>query len=130
MTLELNIVNLQRQPLGFNDVETSILNRVEDFSFDDEFDEIFAIEYELFLIDDELEYDVFQFDDLGCASKCVISFVSEDDFPSASLNLKPLPNSLKYSSSGLDDSLPVIIASDLDWDQEEKLIDLDRARRL
>ena len=64
MTLELNIFNLQRQPSGFDDVETSTLNWVEDSQFDDEFDELFAAEYESFLIDDEPEYDVFQFDDL------------------------------------------------------------------
>jgi len=59
MTLELNIFNLQRQPLRFDDIETTTLNWVEDFIFDDEFDEIFAAKYKLFFIDDEHEYDVF-----------------------------------------------------------------------
>jgi len=38
------------------------------------------------------------------------------------LELKPLPNSLKYAFLGPDEFLPVIIASDLDRDQEDKLI--------
>ena len=59
MTLELNIFNLQRQPLGIDDIETSTLNWVEDSIFDDEFDDIFAAEYESFFIDDEPEYNIF-----------------------------------------------------------------------
>ena len=97
MNLELNIFNLQRQPSEFDDVETSTLNWVEDTNLIDEFDEMFAAEYELFLIDDEPEYDVFQSDDLCSASECVISSASEYDSPSSSLDLKSLPDSLKYS---------------------------------
>ena len=44
MTLELNIVNLQRQPSYFDDIKTSTLNWVEDFIFYDEFDDMFAAE--------------------------------------------------------------------------------------
>ena len=77
---------------------------------------MFATEYESFLIDDEPDYDVFQFDDLCSASECVISSTPEPDSPSASLDLKPLPDSLKYSFLGPDNSFPVIIASDLDRD--------------
>jgi len=67
---------------------------------------MFPAEYEAFLMDDEPEYDVFQFDDLCSASECVIS--------SASLELKPFPDSLKYSFSRPNESLSVIIAFDLD----------------
>ena len=42
MTLDLNIFNLQRQPSGFDDVEISTLNWVEDSNFDDEFDEMLS----------------------------------------------------------------------------------------
>ena len=38
--------------------------------------------------------------------------------------LKPLPDSLKYTLLGPADSLPVIIASDLVNDQEKKLLDV------
>jgi len=63
------------------------------------------------------------------ASKCVISSAPEPDSPSASLDLKPLPNSLNYSFLKPDNSLPVSIASDLNRDQEEKLIDLLRENK-
>ena len=43
--------------------------------------------------------------------------------------MKPLPNSLKYAFLGPDESLPVIIASDLDGDQETKLIALPRENK-
>ena len=45
------------------------------------------------------------------------------------LELKPLPNSLKYAFLGPDESLPVIVASDLDRDQEDKLIALLRGNK-
>jgi len=40
------------------------------------------------------------------------------------LDLKPLPPSLKYVFLGPSDSMPAIIAADLDSEQEEKLIDV------
>jgi len=42
ITLELNIFNIQGQPLGFDDIETFILNWLEDYIFYDEFDDIFC----------------------------------------------------------------------------------------
>ena len=59
IALELNMFSLQTQPFGFDNVEFSTLNWVEDSMFDDEFDGIFTTEYESFLIYDESEYDVF-----------------------------------------------------------------------
>ena len=43
--------------------------------------------------------------------------------------MKPLPDSLKYAFLRLDESLPVIISSDLDRDQEDKLISLLRENK-
>jgi hypothetical protein len=40
------------------------------------------------------------------------------------LELKPLPAKLKYAFLGLNDTLPVIIASDLQDDQESSLLDV------
>jgi len=39
------------------------------------------------------------------------------------LDLKPLPNSPKYAFLGLDESSPMVIAFDLDQNQEQKLLD-------
>jgi len=52
----------------------------------------------------------------------LIASASEYESPHTSLELKPLPDSLKYVFLGPDEYLPIIIASDLDRDQEEKLI--------
>jgi hypothetical protein len=38
------------------------------------------------------------------------------------LELKPLPDKLKYAFLGVNDTLPVIIASDLQKDQEDNLL--------
>jgi len=64
MTVELNIFNMQRQLSRFDDMEFCTLNWVGYSVFDDAFDDAFPTEYESFLIDDEPEYDVFEFDDL------------------------------------------------------------------
>jgi len=40
------------------------------------------------------------------------------------LELKPLPESLKYAYLGPNESLPVIIASDLDQAQEKALLEI------
>ena len=45
------------------------------------------------------------------------------------LELKPLSNSIKYAFLGPDESLPVIIAYDLDQNQEDKLISLLRENK-
>ena len=54
---------------------------------------------------------------------------SESLSPPTSLKLKPLPDPLKYLLLGPDESLHVIIATDLDLDQEDKLIALLRENK-
>jgi len=78
---------------------------------DDEFNDMFTIEYESFQIDDELEYDVSEFDNLRSKSKSLLASTSESDSYTASLNLKPPSDSLKYFFK-LDECLPLIIGSD------------------
>jgi len=132
MTLELNIFNMQRQPSGFDYMEFSILNWVEDTVFDDAFDNMFAAEYEFLFVNDEPEYDVFEFDDLCSTANCLLTAISESMHESVSpsaLKLKPLPDSLKYAFLGPDESLPVVVASNLDRDQEDKLIALFRENK-
>ena len=48
---------------------------------------------------------------------------------SPQLDLKPLPETLKYAFLGPSETLPVIIASDLDNEQEDKLIDVLKDHR-
>jgi len=117
MTLEFNIFNTQRQPSHFYDIEFSTLNWVEDSIFDDDFDDMFAIEYESFLVDEEGEYDVFEFDDLCCTADYLLGAISKfahKSFSSPSLELKSLSDSLKYAFLGPNELLHVIIAFDLD----------------
>ena len=55
---------------------------------------------------------------------------SEPSFPSIEspppLELKPLPNSLKYAFLGPNETLPVIIAADLNLEHEVQLIEVLR----
>ena len=77
---------------------------------------MFAVKYEFFLVDDEFKYDVFEFDDLCSTDNYLIVFASASETisPPSSLKLKLLLNSLKCLFLGLDESLPIIIAFDLD----------------
>ena len=125
MTFELNIFNMQRQPSGFDDMEFSTLNLVEGFVLDDNFDDMFAAEYESLLMDNKFEYDVFEFDDLCSATDCPLASVSEYAYEFVSppiLKLKPLPDSFMYAFLGPSESLPMIVAFNRDRDQEDKLI--------
>jgi len=79
-------------------------------------------------VNDKPEYDAFEFDDLYFTVDCLLTTTSESVSPPA-LELKPLPNSLKYAFLGPNESLPIIMASDLDGDQEAKLIALLRENK-
>jgi len=132
MTVELNIFNMQRQPSGLENMEFSTLSLVGDSIFDDAFDDVLITEYESFLIDDEPEYNVFEFDDLCATADCLLTTMSESVIESifpVALELKPLPDSHKYAFLGPDRSLPVIIASDFYWNQDSKLISLLRENK-
>ena len=73
-------------------------------------------------------YDLFEFEDLCSTANCFIASASTSQSSSESvsspnaLKLKPLLDSLKYLSLGPDESLPIIIASDLDQNRGDKLI--------
>jgi len=99
ITLELNIFNLQRQPSGFDDMEFSTLHWVGDSILEDAYDDVFAAEYESFLVNDEPEYDAFEFDDLYSIGDCFITAASET-ISRPALELKPLSDSLKYAFLG------------------------------
>jgi len=75
---------------------------------------------------------VFEFNYLCSTAACLLTAISEFATESVSpvaLELKPLPDSFKYALLGPNESLPVIIASDLDQDQEDKLITLLRENK-
>ena len=55
--------------------------------FDDDFDDMFALKYESFLINDEPEYDVFEFDDLCFTTNCMLDYTSESTSEVVSLLL-------------------------------------------
>ena len=79
-------------------------------------------------MNDEPEYDAFEFDDSYSTADYLLTAAFESVSP-LGLELKPLPDSLKYAFLGPNESLPVIIASDLDGDQETKLIALVRENK-
>ena len=116
ITIDLNIFNLQRQSNGFGDVDYFDLNQVGDFPYDEsEFEHVdeFPIECESFFIDNEPEYDVFDF------AMCSVYFITDSvayDTSVVLLDVKPLHGSLKYAILSPDECRPVIIVSNLDQD--------------
>jgi len=94
---------MQRQSFNFDNMEFSTLNWVKDSVLDDDFDDIFAIEYKSFLVDYEPEYDVFEFDNLCFTVDCLLTTISESASKSVFapvVELKPLPDSSKYTFIG------------------------------
>ena len=75
-----------------------------------------AAEYEPLLIYGHPKYDVFKFDNLcPMLTTWLLQLLLLNPIPSlASLELKPLPDALKYSFLGPDESLPMIITFNLD----------------
>lgn len=127
MTLDLNIFTLQKQPSGLDNVEHFTLNWLDDFRYDElvsENDDVFCTEYASSLMDHEPECDAFDFDDCSLDSISTSMTTPACEPPTAPLELKPLPDSLKYAFLGPNESLLVIVASDLDLDQETKLLAL------
>ena len=92
MTLDLNIFHLWSKPDGFDNVDHSTRNLVDDFSYSQsEFEHVdeFAIEYESFLVDDEPKYDVFDFND-ACSMDFITKVASACHTSAAPLDLKTL----------------------------------------
>jgi len=92
MTVKLNFFDMRRQRSGFAYMKFSTLNWVGDSIFDYAFDDVFATKYESFLIDDEAEYDVFEFDDLCSTPDCLLTAVCEsaaESVSSVTFELKP-----------------------------------------
>jgi len=64
---------------------------VDDFSYDElQFEHVdeFTVEYESFLMDDEPEYDVFDFND-ACSMDFITEVASACDTPAAPLDMNP-----------------------------------------
>ena len=77
-------------------------------------------------MDDEPEHDVLDFDDNACFVDFKTNVATAYDTSTIPLDIKSLPDSLKYAFLSHDECLPIIIVSDLAQDQEEKLLDLLR----
>ena len=93
----------------------STFNWLGNSSYDElEFEHVneFVVIYESFFIDDEPEYNVFDFDMWSMDFIAEVIFVC--DTSAISLDIKPLPDSFKYVFLVPHESLLVIIASDLD----------------
>ncbi|XP_058216596.1 uncharacterized protein LOC131327445 [Rhododendron vialii] len=138
MTVELNIFNTSKQPLDEDEVsavcmiDTLVENTFVQSSFEDpleaclahfgcEFDIDESIEQVNALLDNAplMSIDEWQpkVNPLSLSTSPALPSIVEPP----KLELKPLPNTLKYKFLGLCESLPVIIASDLDDTQEGEI---------
>jgi len=89
----------------------------------------------------EPEFDTFSFDEQRddslhaslLASLTSLPLSPNESLPSepssSSLELKPLPSTLKYAFLGPNETLPVILANHLTLHQEKQVLDLLRANR-
>ena len=106
MTVELNIFNLQRQPTIFDKFDN--INWLDVYACDDS------------CTDGLIENDICdEIDSFSPGASKSPSFVTHASDPT--LQLKPLPDSLQYVFLGPNKTFPMIIASDLIEDQDDKL---------
>jgi hypothetical protein len=124
MTVELNIPQIRKQPLDYDQMHQICLVKeiidevIEEASIEDPLEACLA----QFGEDLDLEKLMEQADALLETAPLMSSEKKETKVPDPPMKeLKPLPDSLKYKFLGLADSLPMIIASDLIDDQEKKL---------
>jgi hypothetical protein len=132
MTVELNIFQIRKQPLDYDEmqqvclIEEIIEEVVEESSIEDPIEACFA----------QFEEDL-DLDKLTEQAKAILEtapLVSSEKEETTILNppkkeLKPLPDNLKYKFLGPIESLPVIIAADLAYAQEETLLDILREHK-
>jgi hypothetical protein len=132
MTVELNIFQIRKQPLDYDQmnqvclIEEIIDEVIEESSIEDPLEVCLA----QFGEDLDLEKLMEQADALLETTPLVSNEKEETAVPDPpTKELKPLPDSLKYKFLSRADSLHVIIASDLIDAQEEKLLDVLREHK-
>ena len=134
MTVELNIFDINKQPLEYDEVkivcliEGIIEETMDESSIEDPLEACFAQFGEY--LDLDLDKLLEQADAILEFSPLESSETEETTAPEPpQKELKPLPDNIKYKFLGLVDSLPVIIASDLVGAQKEKLLDVLRKHK-
>jgi hypothetical protein len=132
MTVELNIFQIKKQPLDYDQmnqvclIEEIIDEVIEESSIENLLEACLA----QFGKDLDLEKLMEEADALLETTPLLSSEKEETTVSDSSTKeLKLLPNSLKYKFLGPADSLPVIIASDLIDAQEEELLDVLREHK-
>ncbi|XP_073061768.1 uncharacterized protein [Primulina eburnea] len=125
MTLELNVFNLCKQPHDKGDesedenlIETLVEENIQEGSTRDQLD-ICSIETVKENIEIDLD-DFIRYHSLtGSEKEFDAKYENKDEPPI--LELKPLPEELKYAFLGEDETYPVVISSKLESDQEGKM---------
>ncbi|XP_073014521.1 uncharacterized protein [Primulina eburnea] len=125
MTLELNVFNLCKQPHDKGDesedenlIETLVEENIQEGSTRDQLD-ICSIETVKENIEIDLD-DFIRYHSLtGSEKEFEAKYENKDEPPI--LELKPLPEELKYAFLGEDETYPVVISSKLESDQEGKM---------
>jgi hypothetical protein len=132
MTMELNIFQIKKQPLDYDQmnqvclIEEIMDEVIEESSIEDPLEACLA----QFGEDLDLEKLMKQADALLETAPLVSKEKKETAVPdSPKKELKPLPDNLKYKFLGPTDSLPVIIASNLIDAQEKELLDVLREHK-
>jgi hypothetical protein len=131
MIVGLNIFHIRKQPLDYDEVQQVCLIEeiidevVEESSIKDPLEAFFA------QFGEDLDLDkLIEQADAILETAPLVSSEEETAVPDPpKKELKPLPDNLKYKFLGSTESLPVIIASDLAYAQEETLLDVLREHK-
>lgn len=116
MTVDLNIFNLFKQPSDEEYYDT--VNWLH--AYPTGVDDVESVHIK----SSDSDYETLLFAGSTESESSILSSLPAAPESTPSLELKPLPESLKYAFLGQDHSCPVIIASDLDDLQETKLMEM------
>ncbi|XP_026428296.1 uncharacterized protein LOC113324187 [Papaver somniferum] len=125
MTVDLNVFHVSQQPMEFDDGELHAINMIESL-IQDSLPDILSVDpFEVHsLLESAPLMDIAKWQD--DVEPLLLS--DSDSTPpldeAPKLDLKPLPDTLKYAFLGPSDTLSVIIASCLDTEQEIQLLEV------
>jgi hypothetical protein len=137
MTVELNIFDISRQPFEYEEVISTCLieelveETVNGLSSDDHLGERLTADGSDMNLDTLLEQADAMLDSVTTSETNIeeTTDTSSSAFEHAKRELKPLPDTLKYKYLDPNESLLIIISSDLDEAQEQELLNVLREHK-
>lgn len=133
LTIDLNIFHLNKRPCDFEIEEVDAIQKIVDGTFSDTTESLNMFLDHFNLDFDESEY-ISEVNDLldSCSTSLDFNQLMSTEIATEvhpKIDLQPLPKDLKYAYLDSGQEIPVILASDLNKDQENELLKVLRGNK-